>query len=314
MGSVCGPDAGLAGRLSNGAGTLLRSSSPCAVLRRSTSGYSVLLLQAQGAVLSGQHHAGDSGFRHFRCRLSPGPSCCKRSSTRATIYTRVIARYFWVWTSTNCRPPSRFRFEAHRLATSPLLITPGIGIELWNGPVSQGPGSADLPPRTYDAWLDFGYNPQFSPYFTQNWVCGPVFFLTSHTSTMTVGRLGRATACSLHAHDSKQVGHRVPGSQQDQAITRWRCDLHAECRQSLRHFVSQSETITPADHGRHDELLGLRGGRVWGWSLGNHAETMAATTTSITTTFAFSAASRAFPKHVADCQASSRSAIRSSDG
>ena len=48
--------------------------------------------------------------------------------------------------------------------TTPLLVTPGFGIQLWNGPASAGtppsPPPPDLPPRTYDAYLDAAWNPQ----------------------------------------------------------------------------------------------------------------------------------------------------------
>jgi hypothetical protein len=46
---------------------------------------------------------------------------------------------------------------------APLLITPGFTFHFWNGPVSQpGPGSQDLPPETYDAYLDAAWNPQLT--------------------------------------------------------------------------------------------------------------------------------------------------------
>jgi hypothetical protein len=48
---------------------------------------------------------------------------------------------------------------------APLLITPGFAFHFWNGPVSQpGPGSQDLPPDTYDAYLDAAWNPQLTQF------------------------------------------------------------------------------------------------------------------------------------------------------
>jgi hypothetical protein len=53
---------------------------------------------------------------------------------------------------------------------TPLLVTPGFGLHLWNGPVSVPPvlpsmiPPADLPPRTYDAYLDTAWNPQVTPW------------------------------------------------------------------------------------------------------------------------------------------------------
>jgi len=47
---------------------------------------------------------------------------------------------------------------------APLLVTPGFTFHFWNGPVSQPPPatSQDLPPQTYDAYLDAAWNPQLS--------------------------------------------------------------------------------------------------------------------------------------------------------
>ncbi|HID77882.1 MAG TPA: hypothetical protein EYP56_18030 [Planctomycetaceae bacterium] len=42
---------------------------------------------------------------------------------------------------------------------TPLLVTPGFGLHLWNGPSSP---TADMPPRTFDAYLDAAWNPQLS--------------------------------------------------------------------------------------------------------------------------------------------------------
>ena len=55
---------------------------------------------------------------------------------------------------------------------TPLLITPGFAVHYWSGPVSieptppaVTPWPADLPPRTYDAYLDAAWNPQVTPWF-----------------------------------------------------------------------------------------------------------------------------------------------------
>jgi Domain of unknown function (DUF6268) len=43
---------------------------------------------------------------------------------------------------------------------TPLVVTPGFAIHLWDGPE----GKADLPPRVYDAYLDGAWNPQPTPW------------------------------------------------------------------------------------------------------------------------------------------------------
>jgi len=47
---------------------------------------------------------------------------------------------------------------------TPLLITPGFAVHYWEGPVSEGPNPAELPPHTYDAYLDAAWNPQLLPW------------------------------------------------------------------------------------------------------------------------------------------------------
>jgi hypothetical protein len=53
-------------------------------------------------------------------------------------------------------------------SNAPLLITPGFGMHFFGGPLTQPPTFADLPPRTYDAYLDAGWHPQFNPWFGAN--------------------------------------------------------------------------------------------------------------------------------------------------
>ena len=48
---------------------------------------------------------------------------------------------------------------------APLLITPGFGLQLWDGPETSATMLADLPPSTYDVFLDGAWNPQFTPLF-----------------------------------------------------------------------------------------------------------------------------------------------------
>ncbi len=48
---------------------------------------------------------------------------------------------------------------------TPLLITPGFAAHFWNGPNSTGPEPADMPPETFDAYLDAAWNPQVNQWF-----------------------------------------------------------------------------------------------------------------------------------------------------
>ncbi|MBM4020685.1 MAG: hypothetical protein FJ284_00275 [Planctomycetes bacterium] len=48
---------------------------------------------------------------------------------------------------------------------APLLITPGFGLQLWDGPQTSSTLLADLPPNTYDVFVDAAWNPKFTPLF-----------------------------------------------------------------------------------------------------------------------------------------------------
>ncbi|MFM8634246.1 MAG: hypothetical protein ACKOEX_05485, partial [Planctomycetia bacterium] len=50
------------------------------------------------------------------------------------------------------------------LNRAPLLITPGFGLQLWDGTSFAATG-VELPPNTYDVFIDTAWNPQFTPLF-----------------------------------------------------------------------------------------------------------------------------------------------------
>jgi hypothetical protein len=54
-------------------------------------------------------------------------------------------------------------FRVEKAPVAPLLITPGFGLQLWDGPETSATQLADLPPSTYDVFLDAAWNPKFSP-------------------------------------------------------------------------------------------------------------------------------------------------------
>jgi hypothetical protein len=58
-----------------------------------------------------------------------------------------------------------FHNSPANLNHAPLLITPGFGLQLWDGPETTATMNADLPPNTYDVFLDGAWNPQFTPLF-----------------------------------------------------------------------------------------------------------------------------------------------------
>ncbi len=64
-----------------------------------------------------------------------------------------------------------FAFPLFFNSQTPLLVSPGFAVHYWEGPLSvqplaaSDPAPADLPPRTYDAYLDAAWNPQVTDYF-----------------------------------------------------------------------------------------------------------------------------------------------------
>ncbi|MDA0816092.1 MAG: hypothetical protein O2946_00840 [Planctomycetota bacterium] len=58
-----------------------------------------------------------------------------------------------------------FHNSPANLNHAPLLVTPGFGLQLWDGPQTTATMLADLPPNTYDGFLDAAWNPQFTPLF-----------------------------------------------------------------------------------------------------------------------------------------------------
>lgn len=48
-------------------------------------------------------------------------------------------------------------------AKTPLLITPGFGVTLFDGP--RAPEASNVPPHVFDAYLDTGWNPQLTQWF-----------------------------------------------------------------------------------------------------------------------------------------------------
>jgi hypothetical protein len=75
---------------------------------------------------------------------------------------------------------------------TPFLITPGFGLHLFNGPDHLTPLFPDLPPQTYDAFLDVGWNPQVN-----NWLSAELGVRTGvytdfdHFSTDSFRIMGR---------------------------------------------------------------------------------------------------------------------------
>ncbi len=55
-----------------------------------------------------------------------------------------------------------FAFPFFNNIDTPFLITPGFGLQLWDGPSTIAPDYADLPPHTFAPYLDAAWNPQIT--------------------------------------------------------------------------------------------------------------------------------------------------------
>lgn len=66
---------------------------------------------------------------------------------------------------------------------APLIVTPGFGIHLLDGPVTDSPSFAELPPNVYDAYLDFSWRPQITPWLGANLGVRPGVFTDWQTFT-----------------------------------------------------------------------------------------------------------------------------------
>jgi len=84
-----------------------------------------------------------------------------------------------------------FHNSPANLNHAPLLITPGFGMQLWDGPqtnlTANPPIYADLPPNTYDVFVDAAWNPRFTPLFGAELGSGSV---STPTGTCWSGRAG----------------------------------------------------------------------------------------------------------------------------
>ena len=58
-----------------------------------------------------------------------------------------------------------FRLPFFYNTQMPILVTPGFGIHYWNGPVNATGAGFDMPPQTFDAYLDLAFNPQVTQRF-----------------------------------------------------------------------------------------------------------------------------------------------------
>jgi hypothetical protein len=105
--------------------------------------------------------------------LSPAPGASTGGITSVTkFFQEFHVRDYWIPGNAanelgvnDSEIAGTFAFPFLYNEQTPLLITPGFGFQAWNGPKSSAEnGFADLPPSTYDAFLEAAWNPQATPW------------------------------------------------------------------------------------------------------------------------------------------------------
>ncbi len=140
-----------------------------------------------------------------------------------------------------------FAFPMFYNSQTPLLITPGFAVHYWAGPVSvpvpPPHRPADLPPRTYDAYLDAAWNPQINEWFGAELdVRIGVYsdFARVTTTSSALHGQGRGGADVL-AEREDQGGRVVSRPQRGQDAAGRRHLLDAQPRRLLQHPLPQPE-------------------------------------------------------------------------
>jgi hypothetical protein len=59
-----------------------------------------------------------------------------------------------------------FAFPFFYNQQTPLSVTPGFALRLWDGPETSPATPVDFPPQTFDAYLDAGWNPKLTPWMS----------------------------------------------------------------------------------------------------------------------------------------------------
>ncbi len=78
---------------------------------------------------------------------------------------------------------------------APLLITPGFGMHFFGGPITGPPSFADLPPRTYEGYIDAGWHPQINSWLSANLgVRGGAYTDFNTFDTRSIRLMGRGLA------------------------------------------------------------------------------------------------------------------------
>jgi hypothetical protein len=92
-----------------------------------------------------------------------------------------------------------------RSPETPLVITPGFALHLWDGPHSSGPLPADMPPQTFDAYIDAAWNPKLNPVLSAELEAQPGIYTDFRQSNVDSLRLKGKALLDLSYSPSVQV-------------------------------------------------------------------------------------------------------------
>ena len=155
---------------------------------------------------------------------------------------------------------------------NPFLVTPGFAAHFWNGPNTNGFGvnpGPEMPPETYDAYLDTTWKPQITPRLSADLAVrvglySDFNFISYQSVRYSVSRIG------VVRHESAtdvRCRRRVPGSFVGAHFAGRRRDLGTRPRFALRAVVPAAEAFAPHRHGANSNLWGYvegeYGGNTW---------------------------------------------------
>ena len=146
---------------------------------------------------------------------------------------------------------------------NPFLVTPGFAAHFWNGPNTNGYGvnvGPEMPPETYDAYLDTAWKPQITPQLSADLAVRvgmySDFNFVNYQSVRTPFR--RLGAVCVESATDVRGRRRVSGSFVGAAIARRRRDLGSRSRCAVRAVVPAPEAFAPHRDGAQFESVGLR--------------------------------------------------------
>ena len=180
-----------------------------------------------------------------------------------------------------------FAFPIFPNREHPLLVSPGFGLHLWDGPEAPEAGIADLPSQAYDAYMDFTWRPRFNELLAAELAFRPGVYsdleaVSSDSLAVAGSRAGVHYDYAAAANCGRRRVHRPRGLEVFAGLRR---DLHAAREGAVRTSVPKAEAVEiSADLRAEQRLVDVFHGRIWRRLVDDRAARPASTTGSTSTT------------------------------